>query len=142
MFKLFIFMVLLGIASLITVSCEKKSDPPVVEQDLLPEDELDLLDEPDLESVEDSELVEEETFELAEMEKKAEAAAEPAKEKNPPFSKKSFSGTGNFSGSGKYVVQVSIFKSRRMADKLKNKLSAMGYPAYDGTNHSVHLSVL
>jgi len=31
---------------------------------------------------------------------------------------------------GRYVVQVSVFKSRRMASQLVEKLAAQGYPAY------------
>jgi hypothetical protein len=109
-------MTLLGVTGLFISGCENKSDPPVVEEDLLPEDEHDLLEEPDLESVEDTAL-EDEIFESGTLDKTKATA-------------KSSAGTGNFTSSGKYVVQISIFKSQRMANKLKDKLSDMGYPAY------------
>jgi hypothetical protein len=108
--KFFIIMtLLLGVAGLFICSCEKKSEPAVAEDEVLPEDEIDLLEEPDLESVED-------------MESQDEALAEESGQEA--------ASDVSYSETGRYVVQVSVFKSRRMADNMKEKLSAMGYPSY------------
>ncbi len=111
------------LASAFLTYCSKKEEPPVVEEDLLPEEDLELLEEPELQSPD----------EAGAMDGQMDAAEEDADSKvkfstipknTPPPS------TGQFSENGRYVVQVSIYKSKYGADKLKSKLESEGYPAY------------
>jgi hypothetical protein len=117
-------------------ACNKKKEPPVVEKDLMPEEDLSLLDEPEFESVEEQDINLEEEILDSNMDEGI-AAKKPKvenKKSSMSFSSSSSSSSSSYqpalSESGRYVIQVSVYKSMRLADKLKTKLEGMGYPAY------------
>ena len=120
-FSLLIF--LLGLFVLFTVSCDKKEEPLISEEQLEPEDDI-VMDEVDLESVEDEDLEEEDLAVNTESTPKKERVS--FKKGWDSHSSKKVS----FARNGKYVVQVSVFKSERQANRFKDKLVDLGYPAY------------
>lgn len=137
MFK-YLLIACFAVSALFTfTACNKKKEPPVVEKDLMPEEDLSLLDEPEFESVEEQDINLEEEILDSNMDEGI-AAKKPKvenKKSSMSFSSSSSSSSSSsyqpaLSESGRYVIQVSVYKSMRLADKLKTKLEGMGYPAY------------
>jgi len=122
----------------------------MVDENLIPDEELDMLDDAELESVEEdllkeleaeeeriaremaSEGIEEETEPVKPIKKIAKKREmPPKKEKKARAARRKTDNRGvNLSKRGDYVVQVSIFKDRSMASSLKKELKQQGLPAY------------
>lgn len=96
------------------IGCKKDEPPPAVVEEVppagLPETDTTgmLMEEPDLQNIQEH----------------------PGVSSTFTPSERGYAGPAGFSDRGRYVVQVSVFKSRRQAARLMEKLAENGFPAY------------
>ncbi|MBF0431902.1 MAG: SPOR domain-containing protein [Fibrobacteria bacterium] len=129
MIRILLLSCLMGLLGANFSGCNKKQEPPVIDDEPFGED-TGLLEEPELETVEEALLEEEELLQQESDPGLIEKKPEKKLIKKKPLRKSSRVSQEGISPNGKYVIQLSIFKSRGPANALRDKLKAKGYPAY------------